>query len=129
MYGRISVENVLYIKYIKYYWVSRKPIWPLDMSTSSILWDITIYGAHACLCRPYKYSLKFSESGRIVKQSIRPIKFSWSVNYVTEIFDSSISDTIGTWARRINRAAALCCLVGMVFYTGLGTLGTRNLVP
>ena len=115
MYRWISVENVLEIKYVKYYWVCRKPIWPLDMSTSSILYNITIYRAHACLSRPYKYSLRFSESGRILKQSIRQIKFSSSVNYVSEIFHSNISDTIGTRARRINRAAALCCLVGLTY--------------
>ena len=106
MYGRISVENVSEF---------RKPIWPLDMSTSSILYDITIYRAHAWLSRPYKFSLRFSESGGILKQSIRQIKFSWSVNYVSEIFYSNISDTISTRARRINRAAALCCLVALTY--------------
>ena len=100
---------------MEYYWVSRKSIWPLDMSTSSILYDITIYGAHTCLSGPYKYSLRFSESGRILKQSIRQIKFTWSVNYVSEIFQSSISDTIGTRARRINRAAASCCPVALTY--------------
>ena len=83
------------------------------MSTSSIRYDITIYGAHAC--RPYKYSLRFSESGKILKQSIRQIKFSSSVKYVSEIFHSSISDTIGRRACRINRATALCYLVGLTY--------------
>ena len=100
---------------MEYYWVSRKSIWPLDMSTSSILYDITIYGAHTCQSGPYKYSLRFSESGRILKQSISQIKFTWSVNYVSEIFHSSISDTIGTRARRINRDAALCCPVALTY--------------
>ena len=85
------------------------------MSTSSILYDITIYGAHTCLSGPYKNSLRFSESGRILKQSIRQIKFTWSVNYVSEIFHSSISDTIGTRACRINRAAASCCPVALTY--------------
>ena len=85
------------------------------MSTSSILYDITIYGAHTCLSGPYKYSLRFSESGRILKKLIRQIKFTWSVNYVSEIFHSSINDTIGTRARRINRAAALCCHVALTY--------------
>ena len=85
------------------------------MSTSSILYDITIYGAHTCLSGPYKNSLRFSESGRILKQSIRQIKFTWSVNYVSEIFHSSISDTIGTQARHINRAAVLCCHVALTY--------------
>ena len=115
MYGRISVENVLKIKCIEYYWVSQKPIWPLDMSTSSILYDIIIYGAHICVSGPYKYSLRFSESGRILKQSIRQIKLTWSVNYVCEIFHSRISDKISTLVRRINRAAALCCPVALTY--------------
>ena len=85
------------------------------MSTSSILYDITIYGAHTCLSGPYKYSLRFSESGRILKHLIRQIKFTWSVNYVSEIFHSIISDTIGTRAWRINRAAALCCPVALTY--------------
>ena len=85
------------------------------MSTSSILYDITIYGAHTCLSGPYKYSLRFSESGKILKQSIRQIKFTWTVNYVSEIFYSNISDTIGMRTRRINRAAALCCHVGLTY--------------
>ena len=93
----------------------QKPIRPLHMSTSTILYDITIYEAHRCVSRPYKYSLRFSESGRILKQSIRQIKFTWSVNYVCEIFHSSISDTISTWVRRINRATALCCPVGLTY--------------
>ena len=93
----------------------RKPIWPLDMSTSSILYDITIYGSHTCVSGPYKYSLRFSESGRILKQSIGQIKFMWSVNYVSEIFHSSISDTISTWVRRINSATALYCFVGLTY--------------
>ena len=88
------------------------------MSTSSILYHITIYRAHPYLSRPYKYSLRFSESGRILKQSIRQIKLSWSVNSVSEIFHSSISDTIGTRARRIIRAAALCCPCGFNIWSG-----------
>ena len=93
----------------------RKPIWPFHMSASSILYDITIYGAHTCVSGLYKYSLRSSASGRILKQSIRQIKFTWSVNYVCEIFHSSISDTISTWVRRINRATALCCPVGLTY--------------
>ena len=85
------------------------------MSTSSILYDITIYGAHVCLSGPYIYFLRFSESGRILKQSIRRIKFSWSVNYVSELSHSSICDMIGPRARRINRAAAFCCLMGLTY--------------
>ena len=80
-----------------------------------ILYDITIYGAHTCVSGLYKYSLRFSESGRILKQSIRQIKFTWSVNYVCEIFHSSISDTISTWVRHINRTTALCCHVGLTY--------------
>ena len=113
------------MKYIEYYWVSQKPIWPLDMSKLFILCDITIYEPHTCLSGPYKYSLRFSESGRIFKQSIiRQIKFTWSVNYVSEIFHSSISDTIGTRARRINRAAALCCPVALTY--GAAILRLKN---
>ena len=39
----------------------------------------------------------------------------WSVNYVCEIFHSSISDMISTWVRRINRATALYCSVGLTY--------------
>ena len=42
-------------------------------------------------------------------------KFTWNVNYVSEIIHSSISDTIGTRARRINSAAALCCSVALIY--------------
>ena len=100
----------------------RKTISPLHMSTSSLLYDITIYGARTCVSGPYKYSLMFSKSRRILKQSIRQIKFTWSVNYVWEIFHSSISDTISTWVRRINRATALCCPVGLTYGAAISRL-------
>ena len=77
------------------------------MSTSSILYDITIYRAYACLSRPYKYSLRFSESGRILKQSIIQIKLSWSVNSVSEIFH------ISQWYNRHASPSyqSWCCIV------------------
>ena len=66
------------------------------MLKSSILDDITIgvYGAHTRLSGRYKYFLRFSESGRILKQPIRQTKFTPSVSYGHEIFQNSLNDTM-----------------------------------
>ena len=80
MSGRISVENVLIYRIILSLPKTNMAAWYVNI-VYSVRYN-NIYGAHTCLSGPYKYSLRFSESGRILKQSIKQIKFTWSVNYV-----------------------------------------------